>query len=68
MELLPIERETIITTSDDDKSKWHIYSRQIELINYLTEEGRNPFNVKRSKNGEVYSAEFEIEYDSLYFK
>lgn len=68
MNLLPIEKETIITTSDEDKSKWHIYTRQKKIIDKLIKQGREAFNVKYNENGDIYSAEFEIEYDVLNFR
>ena len=65
MNLLPIERETIISISDEDKSKWHIYTRQQTIINKLLKQGRVPLKAEYNDNGKIYSAEFEIGFKEL---
>lgn len=68
MGLLPIEKETIVTTSDEDKSKWHIYTRQKKIINKLLKQDREPIRIIKDENGDIYSAEFEIGFKELNFK
>lgn len=67
MQLLPEERETVILTSDNEKT-WSVYTCQKKIMRKLEKIGAMAYDVQYDEEGNIISARFEVDYSQISFR
>lgn len=67
MQLLPEERETVILTSDNEKS-WSVYTCQKKIMRKLEKIGAIAYDVQYDEEGGMVSARYKVDFNQISFR
>lgn len=67
MQLSPEERETIILTSDAEKT-WDVYTCQKKIMTKLQKIGVEPYDTQYDEEGNIISARYTVDFSQISFR